>query len=84
MLGRLILALGEFQRCAFGTKDGYHSGGNTYRREFGATQQTNLYVSALAIDLEQPWYSAFILSAERLLIWEYAMKHCRLPRCNKE
>jgi hypothetical protein len=58
----------EFNRCAFGVKDGGHSGGNTYRSKFGGTPNANLHVSALAVALEQPWYSAFILAAERLLI----------------
>lgn len=73
-----------FERCAFGTKAGSHAGGNTYQETFpGATQKADLCVSALPIDLSQPWYSAFILAAERLLIWEYAVRHYCLPRCNK-
>jgi len=73
-----------FQRSAFGPRPSSHAGGNTYREMFDPTHVANLYVSALPIALEQPWYSAFILAAERLLIWEYALRHHRLPVCNKE
>lgn len=74
----------QFRQSAFGAKDGPHSGGNTYQKEFGRTHEAKLYVSALAIAREHPWYSAFILAAERLLIWEYALRHNGLPTCNKE
>jgi len=74
----------EFDQSAFGKAYGNHAGGNTYRDEFGATQTLNLHVSALPIAVAESWYSAFILAAERLLVWQYALRHQRLPRCNKE
>jgi len=72
----------EFDRSAFSGKE-LHAGGITYRAEFGPAQKPNLYVSALPVALDKPWYSAFIVAAERLLIWQYALRHQRLPRCNK-
>lgn len=72
----------EFQRSAFGPEQSNHAGGNTYRETFGPAHVAELYVSGLAIALEEPWYFAFILAAERLLIWEYALRHHRLPNCN--
>jgi hypothetical protein len=74
----------EFDRSAFGKAYDNHAGGNTYRDEFGASQRLSLYVSALPIALAEPWYPAFILAAERLLVWQYALRHRRLPRCNRE
>ena len=84
----------QFHQAAFGNNagNGPHSGGNTYARTFNPDRAERkaqelsgkLYVSALAIAREPPWYSAFILAAERLLIWEYALRHHSRPKCNKE
>jgi hypothetical protein len=73
-----------FQQSAFKLGRGPHAGGNTYHRTFGVSREKELCVSALAVKLEQPWCSAFILAAERLLIWQYVLKNGRLPECNKE
>ncbi len=73
-----------FQQGAFKHGKGPHAGGNTYYRMFGVSRERELCVSGLALKLEQPWGSAFILAAERLLIWEFVRRHGRLPQCNKE
>ena len=70
----------EFDQSAFGKTYGNHAGGNTCRDEFGVARKPDLYVSALPVGLGDPWYSAFILAAERLLIWEYALRHQHLVR----
>jgi hypothetical protein len=73
-----------FQQGAFKLGSGPHSGGNTYHKTFGLTREKELCVSALALKLDQPLCSAFILAAERLLIWQFVLRHGRLPECNEE
>jgi hypothetical protein len=73
-----------FHQGAFKLGNGPHAGGNTYHKTFGASREKELCVSALALKLDPPLRSAFILAAERLLIWQFVLKHGRLPRCNKE
>jgi hypothetical protein len=74
----------EFDKSAFGPKEANHSGGNTYRIQFGNVQTADLYVSAMPVNLGDPHCAAFILAAERLLVWEYVQRHSRLPACNSE
>ena len=73
----------QFERSAFQGKYG-HSGGKTYRQEFGDQGQT-LYVSALSVEkLDEPMRSLFIRYVERRVIWEYACRWGMPPKCNRK
>ncbi len=73
----------QFHRSAFQGKYG-HSGGKTYRQEFGDEGQ-NLYVSALPVEkLDEPMRSLFIRYVERKLIWDYVCKWNAPPKCNRK
>ena len=76
--------LGEFERSAFKGKKG-HSGGKTYREEFGDEKKDQLFVSAFPVHvLSDELRPLFIRYLERKLILEYAMKRHRLPDCNRK
>lgn len=77
--------LRTFHRSATTGGDG-HAGGVTFHNTYGPA------VEHLSIQLhvreqgEQPTqvYRAYIAYVERLLIWEFAEQHNRLPKCNSE
>jgi hypothetical protein len=71
-----------FGRAAFGRGSG-HSGGTKYRELYGQDAHA-LYVSAFPVSLPEPYASAFIIYAERRLIWEYVLANGRRPPCNSE
>ncbi|MAD80585.1 MAG: hypothetical protein CMJ50_07050 [Planctomycetaceae bacterium] len=73
----------QFNRSAFLGKDG-HSGGWTYREEFG-DEGHSLYVAAFPVDgLPDELQPHFIRFVERKLIWEYILKWERTPVCNRK
>jgi len=75
---------GPFNVAAFGSGNGPHSGGKTYRRRIG-DKGSSLYVAARPIEYENTEIrDALIMHIERKLIWEYVRKNKHLPRCNKE
>lgn len=73
----------EFNRAAFQGKFG-HSGGATYRAQFGDDGRT-LYVAALpAGRVENKLQTLFIRYVERKLILDYALKWGSAPICNRK
>jgi len=73
----------QFNRSAFQGKFA-HSGGWTYREEFGDDGHT-LYVAAWPVDgLPKELQPHFIRVVERKLIWEYILKWERPPTCNRK
>jgi hypothetical protein len=73
--------LGQFQRSAFGGREG-HSGGMTYRKLYGDSEDA-LFVSVFAVSgLPEPHRSSFIRHVERDLLWKYVRRWGRRPVCN--
>lgn len=77
--------LRNFHRSACSGNKG-HSGGVTYNEKYGldvadllvATHVSNIIRSDAQI------MNAYVLFAERTLIWEYVEVHGEIPICNKE
>ncbi len=76
--------LGQFNRSAFGGKDG-HSGGWTYRQRFGPEDGRSLYLSVFPVPrMSEPYRSAFIRHVERDVLWRYVQRWSRRPFCNSK
>jgi hypothetical protein len=77
--------LRHFGRAACGGVKG-HSGGLTYNRKFGK-EVTDLLIAvhiSKVVRTEPEILNAYILFAERSLIWQYVELNGRLPICNTE
>ena len=74
----------QFNRSGFLGKFG-HSGGATFARTYKASPDPSwLFISIMAVDLEEPHTSAFIRYAERALLWAYVQQHGAYPACNRK
>jgi hypothetical protein len=74
----------QFNRSGFLGKLG-HSGGATFARTYNAKSDPAwLFISVMAVDLEEPHTSAFIRYAERALLWSYVQQHGAYPACNRK
>lgn len=74
----------NFHRAAFKGKKKIHSGGETYRQEFG-DKGSNLFVAAFPVsELDNQLRPLFIRYVERKLILDYALMRGAAPKCNKE
>ena len=74
----------QFNRSGFLGKLG-HSGGATFARTYKAQPDPSwLFISVMAVDLEEPHTPAFIRYAERALLWAYVQHHGAYPACNRK
>lgn len=74
----------QFNRSGFLGKFG-HSGGATFARTYKAKSDPSwLFISVMAVNLEEPNASAFIRYAERALLWSYVQQHGAYPICNRK
>jgi hypothetical protein len=77
--------LRAFNRSALTGQKG-HAGGVTYHSMFGANVDDLLFAmhSSMVIRDDPAILNAYILYAERSLIWEHVELHGRMPVCNSE
>ena len=67
----------------FKTGKGSHSGGGSYRAQFG-DDTTNLYVAAMPIGSDDEVGEAYRLYVERKVILDYVVRHGHRPCCNSK
>lgn len=78
----LHLRVRDFAHSAFSGRNA-HAGGKTFFREFQLTQPPDwLFIAAFAPEAPSRVLGALIKHVERELIWQYANRYGRLPRCN--
>jgi len=75
--------LHQFNRSAFTGRQA-HSGGWTFHTAHAlADPPPWLFVTTVNLDTSELLAGVFIKYVERLLLWNYASAHGRLPACNK-